>query len=88
MTAQERADIKAKINRTIFAIILPLSTIPTMLDSPNHSVSIIQSAVKVRDRIAKCLQAGEFYPTIFTPSNFIAAKNCGSFFTKTDHRKL
>jgi hypothetical protein len=41
MTAQERADIKAKMSKTSFAIKLPLSTIPTMLDSPNHSLSII-----------------------------------------------
>ena len=73
MMAQERADIKAKISNTSFAMRLPLSTIPTMLVSPSHSVSIIQGAVEVRDRVAKCLQAGELNSSILLPGRFITS---------------
>ena len=67
MTAQERADITAKINRTSFAMKLPPSTSPTMLVSPSHSVSMIQEVFKVTDVAPKYLQLGKLYSTILTP---------------------
>ena len=84
MTAQERADIKAKTSSTSFAIKLPLSTIPTMLVSPNHSVSIIQRVVEILDRVTKRLQTGELYSPIFSPGNFITSLIYRTFLAETD----
>ena len=88
MTAQERADIKAKMNNTSFAMKLPPSTSPTMLVSPSHSVSMIQGVIKVADEAPKYLQACELYSAILTPGTFVAAVNCWPFFTKTHYCKL
>ena len=88
MTAQERADIKANMNSTSFAIKLPPSTSPTMLVSPSHSESMIQGVIKVTDVAPKYLQLGKLYSTILTPGSFVAAISHRPLFTKTHYCKL
>ena len=88
MTAQERADITAKMKSTSFAMKLPPSTSPTMLVSPSHWVNMIQGVIKVTDADRKYLQLGKLYPAILTPGSFIAAISHRSFFTKTHYTKL
>ena len=88
MTAQERADITAKMNSTSFAMKLPPSTSPTMLVSPSHSLSMIQGVFKVTDAAPKYLQTGKLYSAILTPGSFIAAKSHWPLFAKTHYCKL